>query len=49
MKEQICFNKCRIFKAIKLTLPGHYTHVCTVSKVIGINTEGKMSAKQGIH
>ena len=24
-------------------------HVCTVSKVIAINTENKMSAQQGIH
>ena len=30
------------------TLHGHYTHVCTVSKVVGIHTE-KMSAKQLIH
>ena len=25
------------------------THVCTISKVIGINEEKEMSAKQGIH
>ena len=32
------------------TLHGHYTHVCTASKVIGINKKKtqNMSAKQGI-
>ena len=36
-------------QAVTLTLHWHYTHVCTVSKVIGINTENSMSAKQRIH
>ena len=34
--------KCKIFEAVKLILPEHYTHVCTVSKVIGINTENEI-------
>ena len=34
--------KCNIFDAINLILYGHYTHVCTVSKDIGINTENKI-------
>ena len=41
--------KCKTFEAVNLTLHGHYTYVCTVSKVVGINTENKTSAKQGIH
>ena len=41
--------KLQIFKAVNITLHGHYTHVCTVSKVTGMNTEKDMSAKQGIH
>ena len=42
-------NRCKVFEALNLILHGHYRHVCTVLKVIGINTENKMSAKQGIH
>ena len=34
--------KYEIFEAVNLTLHGHYTHLCTVSKVTGINTENKM-------
>ena len=30
--------KCKIFEAFNLTLHWHYTHVCRVSKVIGINS-----------
>ena len=41
--------KCKIFEAVNLTLHGHYTHGCTVSKVIGISTERNMSANQGMH
>ena len=41
--------KYKTFEAVNLAFHGHYTHVCTVSKVVGINTENKMSAKQGIH
>ena len=41
--------KCKIFDGVNLTLAGHYTHMCTVSKIIGINTENNMFAKQGIH
>ena len=35
-------NKCKLFEAVNLTLHGHYTHVCTVSKVVVINTENKI-------
>ena len=38
--------KCKKFVAVNITLLGHYTHVCTVLKVIGKNTKN-MSAKQG--
>ena len=43
--------KSKLFEAVKLTLHGHYTHVCTVSKVIGINTENKICLpnKEYIH
>ena len=34
--------KCKIFEAVNLALHGHDIHVCTVSKVIGINTENKI-------
>ena len=34
--------KCEIFDAVNLTFHGHYMHVCTVSKVIGIDTENKI-------
>ena len=34
--------KCKIFEAVNLILQGHYTDVCTVSKVIVINTENKI-------
>ena len=34
--------KCKIFEAVNLTLNGHYKHVYTVSKVIGINIENKI-------
>ena len=47
MKEQIWLMNVKYFRFS--TLHGHYTHVCIVSKVIDINTENKMSAKQGIH
>ena len=40
--------KFGIFHAVNLTLHGHYTHVCTVFKVTGMNTE-KICAKQGIN
>ena len=30
---------CKIFEVFNLTFHGHYTHVCEVSKDIGINTE----------
>ena len=41
--------RCKIFDAYYLTFHGHYTHVCTGSKVIGIDTENiVMSVKQGI-
>ena len=42
--------KCQIFETVNLTLHGHYSHVCIVSKVIGINTRKQnMSGKQGIN
>ena len=31
-----------IFENVNLTYHGHYTHMCTVSKGIGINTENKI-------
>ena len=34
--------KCKQFKTVNLTCYGHYTHVCRVSRVIGINTENKI-------
>ena len=33
--------KCKIFETLNLTLHGHYAYVCTVFKVISINTEKK--------
>ena len=39
--------KHQIFETVNLTLHGHYTHVCTVSKVIGIRQN--LSARPGIH
>ena len=33
--------KCKIFEAVNLRLDGHYTYVCTVPKVIDINTDKK--------
>ena len=47
-KRKNIIYKCKIFEAVSLTHHGHYTHVDTVSKIIGINTEN-ISAKQGIH
>ena len=32
----------KIFEAVNLTLHMHDAHVCTVFKVIGINTENKI-------
>ena len=32
-------SKYKIFEVVDLPLHGNYTHVCTVSHVIGINTE----------
>ena len=37
--------KCKIFEAANLTPNGYYTYDCTVSKVIGINTENKICLK----
>ena len=34
--------KCKILEAVNLTLQGHYTYVCIISKVIGINVENKI-------
>ena len=34
--------KCKIFEASYLALDGHYTHICTVSRVIGIKTESRI-------
>ena len=34
--------KCKIFDTVNLTLYGHYTHVFTLSKFLGINTENKI-------
>ena len=34
--------KCKIFETVNLPLHGHYTHICTMSKVIGIGTEKKI-------
>ena len=47
VKEQIWLTNVKYFRV--LTLHGHYIHLCTISKVIGINVENKMSAKQGIY
>ena len=41
--------KCKVFETLSLTLHGHYTHVCTVSIVIGINTEKKYVCQTKIH
>ena len=40
--------KFEMFEAANLTLHGHYTHVYTVSKGIGMNTERNIAAKKGI-
>ena len=42
MKEQIYLTNVKYLKAVNLTLHHHYTHMCTVSKVIGINTGNQM-------
>ena len=34
--------KYKIYEAVNLTLHGYDTLVCTVSKIIGINTENKI-------
>ena len=34
--------KCKIFEAVNLTLHGYYTYMCTISKIIGINTENQI-------
>ena len=42
VKEQIWFKKCKVSEAVNSVLHGHYTHLCTVCKAIGINTENKI-------
>ena len=42
MKEKNVAYKCKRFEAVNFTLHGHYTYMCIVSKVIGINTEKKI-------
>ena len=43
-------HKCKIFEAVNITFHGYYTHVYTVSKVIGMNTEKIcLPNKQYIH
>ena len=47
VKEQIWLINV---KYLRLSiLHGHYTHLGTVFKVIGINAENRMSLKQEIH
>ena len=46
-KDHICeitdmAYKCNIFLTVNLTFHGCYTYMCTVSIVIGINTENKI-------
>ena len=36
------FYECKIFEAVNLALYGQCIHVCTVSKVTGINTENNI-------
>ena len=40
--------RCKMYEAVNIPLHRHYTYVCTVFKVTGINTENK-SANLGIH
>ena len=39
--------KCKIFEAVSITLHGHYMHVYSL-QFIGVHTENRMSAKQGM-
>ena len=46
--------KCRIFEAVNIKTSWAlvfciHTHLCTISKDIGINMEKNMSAEQGMH
>ena len=42
MKEQIWLRNIKYFEAVNWTLQGHHTHMCTVFRGIGMNTENEI-------